>query len=303
MGIYSLQARHHQRVFISYRRADALEAARGIKRRLEQEPSPLPVFLDESSLKPVEHFTDQLQDALDRAAILLVLVSGYWNTDEGRRRIHDPNDVVRREIVFAARTKKVQIPVLLDGVRMPDAATLPEDVRHIALIQALPIQSVNGDTLHALVKEHSPLRKGGAIYTGLPIPPIVRVAANATSGLREVAATEWYGTWESRTDQGGGSVTLRFDLDPHKPGSFTGRYVESRRWLPARDRPMQGEWALVVDRDSNWLIGLLLRFTVGAEALQVLVPFHERVGDAVVGTDPQGNRYVTRNLRPVRDGL
>src|SRR5687768_15163722 len=139
MAIYSLQARHHQRVFISYRRADALEAAREIKRRLEQEQSPLPVFLDESSLKPVEQFTDQLRDALDRAAILVVLVSGYWNTDEGRRRIQDPNDVVRREIVYATRTKKVLIPVLLDGVRMPDGATLPEDVRHVASMQALPV--------------------------------------------------------------------------------------------------------------------------------------------------------------------
>jgi hypothetical protein len=73
--IYSLKARHHQRVFISYRRADALEAARAIKGRLEQEPSPLPVFLDESSLKPVEHFTDQLKAALDQAAIVIVLVS------------------------------------------------------------------------------------------------------------------------------------------------------------------------------------------------------------------------------------
>ena len=47
MVVYSLQSRRHQRVFISYRRADALEAAREIKRRLEQEQSPLPVFLDE----------------------------------------------------------------------------------------------------------------------------------------------------------------------------------------------------------------------------------------------------------------
>lgn len=303
MAIYSLQARHHQRVFISYRRADALEAAREIKRRLEQEQSPLPVFLDESSLKPVEQFTDQLEVALERAAILVVLVSGYWSTEEGRRRIHDPNDVVRREIVFATRTKKVQIPVLLDGVRMPDGATLPEDVRHIASMQALPVRAVNGDTLHALVKEHSPVRKGGPIYTGLPIPPTVLVAANATNGLRDVAATQWYGVWECRTDQGGKSLTLRFDLDPHKPGFFTGTYVESRSWLPARDRPMQGEWALVVDQDSKLLIGLLLRFTIGAEAHQVLVPFHERVGDAVVGTDPQGNRYVTRHLQPVRQGL
>ena len=135
------------------------------------------------------------------------------------------------------------------------------------------------------------------------MPPIVRVAANGSNGLQEVAATQWYGDWECRTDQGGKSLTLRFDLAPHQPGLFTGTYSESRRFLPARERPMQGEWALVVDQDSNWLVGLLLRFTVGAEAHQVLVPFHQRVGDAVIGTDPQGNRYVTRNLRPVREGL
>jgi hypothetical protein len=303
MGIYSLKARHHQRVFISYRRADALDAARQVKRRLEQEQSPLPVFLDESSLKPVERFTDQLQKALDEAAILVVLVSGYWNTDEGRRRIHDPDDVVRREIVFATRTKKVLIPVLLDGVRMPAGATLPDDVRHIAAMQALPIAAVDGDTLHALVKEHSAVRKGGAIYTGLPIPPTVLVAVNATNGLRDAPGTQWYGDWECRTDQGGKSLTLRFDLGPHKPGLFAGTYAESRRLLPARERPMQGEWAMVVDRDSQLLLGVLLRFTVDAEAYQVMVPFHQRVGDAVVGTDPQGNRYVTRNLRPVGQGL
>ena len=248
MAIYSLESRRHQRVFISYRRADALEAAREVKRRLEQEQSPLPVFLDESSLKPGEQFTDQLKDALDRAAIVIVLVSGYWNTEEGRRRIHDPDDVVRREIVFATRKKTVLVPVLLDGVRMPDAATLPEDVRQIASIQALPLRAVAGDTLHQLVKEHNQLRQGGPIYTGLPLPPLLFTRSNSTLGVHDVPFTSWYGSWECQTKQGGRSLALRFQLEPGKGQSFDGTYAESRWLLPAKERLMQGEWGVVVDQ-------------------------------------------------------
>jgi hypothetical protein len=201
MAVYSLRSRQHQRVFISYRRADALEAAREIKRRLEQEQSPLPVFLDESSLKSVEQFTAQLSAALDQAAIVVVLVSSYWNTEEGRRRIHDPDDIVRREIALATRMKKVLVPVLLDGVRMPAAATLPEDVRHIASMQALPPRAVSGDTLHQLVKEHSPVRQGGPIYTGLPIPPLAFIASTA-------ARTRSRSTTTSETPSSGSGRSL-----------------------------------------------------------------------------------------------
>ena len=301
--IYSLRDRHHQRVFISYRKADALEAARAVKRRLEQEQSPLPVFLDESSLKPVEHFTDQLQAALDQAAIVIVLISPYWNTEEGRRRIHDPDDIVRREIVFATRMKKVLLPVLLNGVRMPDAAILPEDVRHVALMQALPMPAVTGETLHQLVKEHSPVRKGGPIYTGLPLPPLLFTRSHSTQGVHDIPIETWYGSWECRTKQAGKSLTLHFQLDPNHRKRFTGIYAESRWFWSAKKRPMQGEWGVVVDEDSKATLGLFLKFTVGHEALQAMLPFHQMVGDAFVGADPSGNHYVTRNLRPARQGF
>ena len=60
---------------------------------------------------------------------------------------------------------------------------------------------------------------------------------------------------------------------------------------------------VVVDQDSQAVLGLFLKFTVGHEALQAMLPFHQKIGDAFVGTDPNGNEYVTRNLKPVRDGF
>jgi hypothetical protein len=186
---------------------------------------------------------------------------------------------------------------------MPDAATLPEDVRHVALMQALPIPAITGDTLHRLVMEHSTVRQGGPIYTGLPLPPLLFTRSHSAQGIHDVPIEAWYGTWECQTKQGGKSLTLRFELDPHNGKHFTGIYAESRLLWSAKERPMQGEWGVVVDESSKATLGLLLKFTVGHEALQAMLPFHQEVGDAFFGTDPSGNDYVTRKLRPVSQGF
>jgi hypothetical protein len=48
---------------------------------------------------------------------------------DGRRRLDDSNDWVRIEVVAALRRNVLVVPVLVEGARLPDPASLPEELR------------------------------------------------------------------------------------------------------------------------------------------------------------------------------
>lgn len=62
-------------------------------------------------------------------------------TDEaGKRRIDDPRDWVRREIVEALNHGLRVIPVLLDGVELPTEDDLPDDIAGLSRRQYVPLR-------------------------------------------------------------------------------------------------------------------------------------------------------------------
>jgi hypothetical protein len=130
-------------VFVNYRRADA----GGYSRRLYEGLRWLfgtQLFKDTDSISGGQDFPTALRAAVASADILLAVMGADWTEqrdDAGRRRLEDPRDWVRLEIVAALSSGVPVIPVLLPGASMPAAERLPADIRPLARLIPHPLNS------------------------------------------------------------------------------------------------------------------------------------------------------------------
>jgi hypothetical protein len=130
-------------VFLSYRRADDRWAAGRISDRLIGSFGARAVFRDVHSIKLGKDFRREIDAAVGRCKVMLVLVGPSWLDPPkkiGKRRIDSKADWVRIEIEAALQRHRLIVPLLLDEARMPDAGLLPESLRELAFRQ--------GKTLH-----------------------------------------------------------------------------------------------------------------------------------------------------------
>ena len=130
-------------IFINYRRGDARSEAGRLFDWLSQYFGRDQVFMDVSgSIEPGLEFDKVIEKAVSSCEVLIVVIGKEWlrMVDEnGKRRLEDPNDFVRMEI-FAALKRNIRvIPVLVEGVTMPEASDLPEDLKRLCKRQASEI--------------------------------------------------------------------------------------------------------------------------------------------------------------------
>lgn len=131
-------------VFINYRRADSKLVAQLIFNQLLQRFSRDQVFKDFNTISPGDDYTISIDKALHGCDVLLVLIGQQWlniTDDSGRRRLDDPADYVRVEIAKALSRNIKVIPVMLDGVQMPQPEQLPEDIRSLTRRQLVEIDT------------------------------------------------------------------------------------------------------------------------------------------------------------------
>src|SRR5262249_5345919 len=125
------------------------------------------VFIDVDDMQSGRDFRTQLEEALSQCSVLLVVIGDRWLTaqDEyGKRRLDDPHDYVRMEIETAFSRDITIIPLMLDGVSMPQAQELPLSLQDLAYIQAITIRHnpdfhADMDKLIARVAEHIHLQQ------------------------------------------------------------------------------------------------------------------------------------------------
>lgn len=131
------------RLFISYRRADAADIVRAIRERLARELGDDAVFLDVETLGAGEPFRRAVLDALRASDVVLVVVGPAWAGVEpdGRRRIDDPEDLVRIEVETALREGKHVVPVLVRGAAVPPPESLPAPLRRLFEQNAVRIEA------------------------------------------------------------------------------------------------------------------------------------------------------------------
>ncbi|MGH8939824.1 MAG: toll/interleukin-1 receptor domain-containing protein, partial [Actinomycetes bacterium] len=130
-------------VFISYRRHDSAAHAGRLYDRLTAAFGDERVFMDVDTLEPGTDYTEAIKAAIAASEVLVVVIGPGWAaaTDErNRRRLDDPDDLVRIEIEAALQRGVRVIPVLTDGSVMPSRDQLPESLVPLARRHAMPVR-------------------------------------------------------------------------------------------------------------------------------------------------------------------
>jgi hypothetical protein len=130
--------------FISYRRDGNAGDAERLYDELKRYFPARHLFLDVKSIRTGDSFPLAIETALASGGVLLAVIGPRWlgaTDEEGRRRLGDPSDMVRREVSAALAKGTWVIPVLMHGAAMPEAKDLPEDLKRLAVCQAVEIRS------------------------------------------------------------------------------------------------------------------------------------------------------------------
>jgi hypothetical protein len=113
-------------VFLSYRRAER-EWANRLARNLGNRFGRDLVFQDVEDIPIGQRWRDVIGDAITGAEVILAAIGPYWLVDkQDRRRLDDPEDVLRGELVDALTRGKPIVPVLVGGAKMPNRDDIPE---------------------------------------------------------------------------------------------------------------------------------------------------------------------------------
>jgi hypothetical protein len=173
-----------QRIFLSYRREDAAASAGRLRDALAREFGERNIFQDVVAVRPGEDFTDAIERALSYSDVVLAVIGRNWLTD----RLEAPGDYVRAELAAAISRAKQLIPVLVGGATMPAAERLPEDLRPLALRQAVVLHDA---TWHRDVAELISILRGGIASAGRRR----RVATAAAAIVAGAVAAGGTATW------------------------------------------------------------------------------------------------------------
>jgi pterin-4a-carbinolamine dehydratase len=143
--------------FVSYRRSDAPQAARGLYAQLRARFGPSHVFMDVGAITPGSLWPDRIRRSLEKTSIMLTVIGPSWlrAADKyGRRRLDSDTDWVRKEIQHALDKSIPILPVLVSGVgELPPQDALPEALQDLLNSQAICLRDEKWDQdLHELVR-------------------------------------------------------------------------------------------------------------------------------------------------------
>ncbi len=130
------------KIFISYRRATNAFAVQAVYELLVDAYGAERVFLDRRNLEPGEDWLQSLdREVASATAVVLVFSQEWFGTQaDGTRRIDDPQDMVRRELVAANRYGRPIIPVIVDASSPLFGHQLPRGLEFIGKHQFLALE-------------------------------------------------------------------------------------------------------------------------------------------------------------------
>jgi hypothetical protein len=135
-------------------------------------------------MRPGRDFRSAIEEAVEASETVLVLIGRHWLTatgHDGRRRIDERHDLVRREIELALKDRKRLIPVLVDGVAMPPADALPESIRELAYRHAIHVRP-GGDFQTDMQRLVAALEENTAALRARP-GPVVSAPQHQTAAM------------------------------------------------------------------------------------------------------------------------
>lgn len=130
-------------IFISYRRHDSGETVGRIHDHLLEAFEEERVFLDVDDQVGGEDYRRVIERALDRTDVVLAVIGSHWLTvtdREGRRRLDNPDDLVRIELETALAKSLKIVPLLVEGAPMPAAADVPPSLQPLCYRTAMPVR-------------------------------------------------------------------------------------------------------------------------------------------------------------------
>lgn len=131
-------------IFLSYRRTDSPYVSGRIYDRLAQHFGPEKVFKDVDSIPLGIDFKEHLDRMVTKCEVLLVVIGEKWVTaksENGQRRLDDPNDFVRIEISSALKRDIPIIPLLVQGAIIPTIDELPLEIGKLSFRNGIFIRS------------------------------------------------------------------------------------------------------------------------------------------------------------------
>ncbi|HEY4933241.1 MAG TPA: toll/interleukin-1 receptor domain-containing protein [Terriglobales bacterium] len=131
-----------RKIFISYRRDDAEEAAGRLSDHLVTQFGRDNIFMDVDGIDPGRDFRKVIDETLTQCDVLLGVVGRNWldtKDETGKRRLEDDSDFVRLEIAAALRRDIPVIPVRVQGATIPKPAQLPDDLKDFAYRNAVEL--------------------------------------------------------------------------------------------------------------------------------------------------------------------
>jgi hypothetical protein len=250
------------RVFLSYRRDDASGHAGRLYDLLAARYGAERVFMDIDAIPLGSDFGAAIDRAVASCDVLIALIGRQWlaaHDAGGRRRLDDPDDLVRREVESALAQGVVVVPTCVQGAEIPRAEDLPPSLATLTARQGFQLSDAGWqDDVERM------LRRLEAGKGGPPTPAARRprrralAALAAATALAAIAAVliardggddgetsgSAAGAQPSGLSTARGTVTLGSDL--RRPPSKERWYCEGSEVepctmaltrLPAPDRP------------------------------------------------------------------
>lgn len=117
--------------------------------RLVERFGPDQVFMDVDSIPPAADFMEYIAGQLRTIDVLVAVIGPDWATTsdaDGRARIANADDLLRREISTALFLGIKVVPVLVGGASMPTSAELPGDLSRLGGLNAIELSPTRFDS-------------------------------------------------------------------------------------------------------------------------------------------------------------
>lgn len=168
-------------IFISYRRDDSQLSCDRIYGYLAPIFGAKQVFRDLDAIPGGVDFRASIEQSLSTCKVMVMVIGPAWATitnASGRRRLDDPNDLVRLEVETAFRRGIAVLPVLVQHATLPFAAPLPPSIAQLGYQN---MRSVRPDPDFARDMQ----------TVMLDIAAFVPIPNQGSSGLRVARNTVW----------------------------------------------------------------------------------------------------------------
>jgi hypothetical protein len=150
------------RIFISYRSSDGKKEAGRLCADLSRVFGDEQVFFDKQDLRGGLSWRAAIESTLgSRPVVLLLITPDLLGEPDatGARRLDQPDDPIRGELLTARLNNAVVIPLLTEGIEAPPTDRLPEPLRFITEAHALKLRTE--DWVHDLARLVNDLQAHG----------------------------------------------------------------------------------------------------------------------------------------------